>query len=116
MSKEHIISFLTIQSNIKLYHWMTKSYPRHKASDELYEKMDKLLDRFVETYIGRYQRPSMTTVSITMQCMSDAEMNKYLKSTVKMFDNMKITESDLVNLKDETISTLNQALYLFTLS
>ena len=44
-------------TTIKLYHWQTSSYPRHKATCDLLAAILPLIDTFVETYMGRYQRP-----------------------------------------------------------
>jgi hypothetical protein len=44
---------MTILDQIKLYHWQTLSYPRHKATDELHEELSSLVDKFVEVLHGR---------------------------------------------------------------
>ena len=36
---EIVRAFFTFQHELKLYHWQTKSYSRHKATDKLYEKL-----------------------------------------------------------------------------
>ena len=36
---------------MKIYHWNTTSYPRHKASDDLGGKILELTDKFVEIFI-----------------------------------------------------------------
>jgi len=33
------------------------SYSRHKATDEVLEKLDGHIDRYVEVYMGKYGRP-----------------------------------------------------------
>ena len=35
-----ILTFFTILNQIKIYHWQTVSYPRHKATDDLYTKLN----------------------------------------------------------------------------
>ena len=45
--------FIEILNNVKLYHWRTKSYAQHKATDELYEKLNKDIDSFVEVMLGK---------------------------------------------------------------
>ena len=44
--------FLTIRTEIKLYHWQTRSYARHKATDRFLETFEPLVDRFVEAAQG----------------------------------------------------------------
>ena len=45
--------FFEILHTIKLYHWKTKSYSQHKATDELHEKLSEQTDRFVEVLMGK---------------------------------------------------------------
>ena len=47
MKEELIIQFFTLRQQIKLLHWQTKSYARHKASGHLYDDIDKLIDQFI---------------------------------------------------------------------
>ena len=40
-SHQHIVSmFLQMLNTVKLYHWKTTSYAQHKATDELYSKLN----------------------------------------------------------------------------
>ena len=53
-TKSHIVKvFLEMLNMIKLYHWKTKTYSQHKATDELYTKMQENVDRFVEVLLGK---------------------------------------------------------------
>ena len=56
MSAAIIQFFFTMRDQIKLYHWSTVSYARHKATDEVIERLDKNIDRFTEVFIGKYSR------------------------------------------------------------
>ena len=51
--------FFNIRDQIKLYHWQTKSFAEHKATDDLIGKLDTNIDMFVEAYMGRYGRPRL---------------------------------------------------------
>ena len=47
--KSYIVKMLMEMLNIiKLYHWKTNSYSAHIATDELYEKLNIHIDKFVE--------------------------------------------------------------------
>lgn len=48
-----VASMLTIRNQIKLYHWQTKSFARHKATDDLTAALDLAIDNFVEVYMGK---------------------------------------------------------------
>ena len=36
--------FLEMLNMVKLYHWKTRSYSQHKATDELYDRLNKHID------------------------------------------------------------------------
>jgi hypothetical protein len=46
--------FFELQNNIQLYHWTCTSFARHKASDQLYKELNKLLDKYVEVCFGKH--------------------------------------------------------------
>jgi DNA-binding ferritin-like protein len=51
--KNITLKFLQILNTVKLYHWKTKSYASHKATDELYTKLNDLFDQFTEILLGK---------------------------------------------------------------
>jgi hypothetical protein len=63
MSANDVHFFFKMREQIKLYHWQTMSYSRHKATDEVLEKLDALIDRYVEVYMGKYGRPPTRCVN-----------------------------------------------------
>lgn len=48
-----VASMLTIRNQIKLYHWQTHRFSRHKATDDLVSSLDENIDKFVEIYMGK---------------------------------------------------------------
>ena len=54
---------LKIQNEVKLYHWSTKKYARHKSSDKLLKKLQDPVDQFVETCIAIVEDPSLLASS-----------------------------------------------------
>lgn len=121
---EFVTFFFDLSNNTKLYHWMTHSHPRHKASDELFESIVDLSDKFMETYMGRYGRPKTTdrsSLKLSLKTYNDKTIVDYYKSCVSYLQSSftsTLTEkdTDLVNLRDEILGKINQTLYLFTLS
>lgn len=120
--EELIQYFMQLQSIIHLYHWQTRLHPRHVASGELYEKLDKLIDEFVETYMGRYKRPRYPRGGFTLNITENSDTKiiktleiyaEYLRTEVPKY--LKQSDSDLLNLRDEMLGHINQTLYLFTL-
>ncbi len=120
---EIIKFFFDLQLNIKLYHWMTTSFPRHKAADELFDKVLEKSDKFMEVYIGKYGRHAMTKKdsNIHVQNLDDKSVLKFLDTCIAYLvkdlpKSLDKNDVDLFNLRDEMIATLNQTKYLFTLS
>jgi len=60
MSAQHVHFFFTMKEQIKIYHWQTMTYARHKATDDVLKELDENIDMFVEVYMGKYGRPNMT--------------------------------------------------------
>lgn len=123
-SKEELVnSFLDVLMLIKLYHWKTKSYAEHKATDELYSSLNENIDQFVETMLGKYNiRLKMKGRTIKF---TDPSTKKELKKTVLGFihileNNMNkfintVKDTDLINIRDEILGSLHQFFYLLTL-
>ena len=117
-----ILYFLAFQHDIKLYHWTTLSYSRHKASDKLFSDLSDNIDKFVEIYIGIYGRPKFSKKELTnnyhihndkdiISCLD--EFNNYLKTTI--FNFISKDNTDLLKIRDSIIGDINQTKYLFTL-
>jgi DNA-binding ferritin-like protein len=122
MSASIIQFYMTLRNGVKVYHWNTKSYPRHKATDEFVDNIDKLTDKFVEVYMGKYGRPNITKTTNTIQVrnMADKSAMKFIKDCIAHLTgpftkSLKVTDTDLLNIRDEILGELNQLLYLFTL-
>ena len=45
--------FMELLTMIKLYHWKTHSFSQHKATDELFTKLNDNIDKFVEVLLGK---------------------------------------------------------------
>ena len=127
---DHILCFLELLNTIKIYHWSTLSYATHKATDELHDKLSKLVDSFIEIYIGHCSRgkgdgvpvfrfKSEKSASIEFcECKSLEAFCKVLDDNIVHLEGL--TErlngyTDLVNIRDEMVGALAQALYLLRL-
>jgi DNA-binding ferritin-like protein len=122
MKSELVQHFLSMLMIIKVYHWKTYSYAEHKATDELYEILNKNIDKFVEIMLGKNEcRLDMKGKKIEF---SDPSTKKSLKVLVnnykdllenKMNNYINIhKDTDLTNIRDEILGNLNQFLYLIT--
>jgi hypothetical protein len=124
----HILCFLELLNTIKIYHWSTLSYPTHKATDELHGKLSELVDSFIEIYIGHCARggaggagvPVFKFKSVAFcECKSPAAFCKVLDDNIVHLEGLtqKLDGyTDLVNIRDEMVGALAQALYLLRLS
>lgn len=111
-----------MREQIKLYHWQTKVYSRHKATDGVIESLDKSIDMYVETYMGKYGRPKMIARNnmIKIQNLSETTIVRFIKNCIshlatQLTRKLKPVDTDLINMRDEMLANLNQLLYLFTL-
>lgn len=108
--------------NVKLYHWETMNYARHQAAGELYDAVSEFTDKFIEVYMGRYQRPEFkSSFRIQVKQLDDttivSALNEYilfLKEEVPKY--LSEDDTDLFNIRDELLGCFNKILYLFTLS
>jgi hypothetical protein len=114
--------FFTMREQIKLYHWQTHSYARHKATDDVISALDGAIDTYIETYMGKYGRPRMSARNNTVKVvnMNEKTATRFIKSCIEylqgpLVKGLKPTDTDLFNLRDEMLGELNKILYLFTL-
>jgi hypothetical protein len=122
--KQITVVFLEMLMMVKLFHWKTHSYATHKATDELYEKLNENIDSFIEVLLGKTgsRIDLMDKKSISLIDLNSQENLKskimYLKSFLVGLDNNKalnsMSNSDLFNIRDEILGNLNQFLYLLT--
>ena len=85
MSATAIHFFFQMREQIKLYHWQTHLYSRHKATDDVLETLDKTIDEFVEVYMGKYGRPKMTEKQgcIKITNLSEKQAVQFIKRCVQ---------------------------------
>lgn len=122
--KTHIVRVLLEMLNVvKLYHWKTRSYPEHIATDELYGKLNGHVDTFVEVYLGkdgsRIQHWNDTVSIVQYHRKRDFKSKMFYYREFLMDLNQCLDsrqDSDLLNIRDEILGDLNQFLYLMTLN
>ena len=122
--KSHIVRvMLEMLNTVKLYHWKTRSYSQHKATDELYERLNENIDKFVEVLLGKSSsRINMVEKNIYLKDYSETsdfkqkiyEFREFLKDLSIYFNDRN--DSDLLSIRDDILADINQFLYLMTLS
>ena len=122
MSAQHIHFFFNMRDQVKIYHWQTMQYARHKATDDVLKELDDLIDMFVEVFMGKYGRPNMTrtTNTVAVKNMTDKTATKFIKDCIAHINgpfskSMRPADTDLLNIRDEMLGSLNKLLYLYSL-
>ena len=115
-----VVAMMTIRDQIKVYHWQTKSFARHKATDDFVTELDGLIDSFVEVYMGKYGRPKVSG-SIKLHNFSESAAKSFVAKQTAYLSKvlprkLKSTDTDLLNIRDEVLALVNKTLYLFTLA
>lgn len=124
MGCENIVKlFFHMSNTIKLYHWQTTSFARHKATCDLFNALQPLIDEFIEVYMGRYERPDFGGgLKLTIREFSDSTAPEIIQEYIDYLKNelpeylKSSSDTDLLNIRDEMLSNLNKVLYLFTLN
>jgi hypothetical protein len=117
---EIVSVFFHMRAQIKLYHWQTRSFAEHKATDDLVAALDTNIDKFIEVYMGRYGRPyirktlPVKNLTVTGIRAFITKSDEWLASSLPRM--LKKNDSDLLNIRDEILADLNQIKYLFTLA
>jgi|TARA_A100001015_G_C14999944_1_gene718038 AAA+ ATPase superfamily predicted ATPase len=115
-------TFFEILHAIKLYHWKTKSYAQHQATDDLHEKLSEQTDRFIEVLLGK----TSSRINMVEHKMKLYDFDKKEDFKHKLFEFRqflidlnqvfpKKRDTDLMTVRDDMLESVNQFLYLFTL-
>ena len=122
MSADDVHFFLQLRDQLKLYHWQTRVYARHVATDKILESLEKSIDSYVEIYIAKYGRPRLSgkNTTISLHNLTEAGAVRLVHSAMKYIQGplskrLQASDTDLFNIRDELLADLNQLLYLFTL-
>ena len=109
-------------NTIKLYHWKTSSFAKHEATDKLYASLNTDIDRFVEQMLGkrgnRLDFSNIKSIPIN-EITSDKQIVKEMQEFKNFLVNIhyklpNMSNSDLLNIRDDILGSINQFLYLAT--
>ena len=122
--KEITLQFFEMLLMIKLFHWKTHSYATHKATDELYSKFNEHMDTFIEVLLGKTgdrihltNCKSVSLVDLTDQSQLVKKINEFKEYLVGLTNEKVLrpmSNTDLLNIRDEILGDMNQFLYLLT--
>ena len=119
---------MNILNNVKMFHWKTTSYSIHKATDDLYHKLNEYIDEFTEILLGKKRNINVKRGNVLDYGIINLEdyslekfkyhIEEHKQILIKLPSNSMIKmdeDSDLLNLKDEILGLLNKFTYLLTL-
>ena len=111
----------------KLLHWETKSRAEHEALDELFEDLAKIGDKLVESVMGKYGRPELTSndSSFTLANYENPDSPDGLPRFIENIDNCFRNECsalfspekdpEIHNIIQEILGVIDNISYLLTL-
>ena len=122
--KEITVVFLEMLLMVKLFHWKTTSYATHKATDDLYTKLNANIDEFIEVLLGKtglridlMDKKNIRLVDLSSQESLKREIEAFKGYLVSLNDNAtmkRMSNTDLYNIRDTILGDMNQFLYLLT--
>ena len=107
---------LQFRMDIKMYHWNTKFYSKHKISDELLNSIDIISDKMIEVMLGKYNmRPNLNDI-IKIRNINDENIIGLLKINVFMLKKILyyIKFLSFKIIVDELLIEINKILYLLS--
>ena len=116
-----ITNLLTIQNQMRVFHWQTQkkpgSFAQHEAFGKAYEELDPLIDDFIEIFQGKngaiMGRDGFTLKLMNLSDNTEEVIDEYitfLRETVGQSLEPDF-DSDLLNIRDEMMAIFNQTKY-----
>jgi DNA-binding ferritin-like protein len=116
-----ITNLLTIQNQMRVFHWQTQkkpgSFAQHEAFGKAYQELDPLIDDFIEIFQGKngaiMGRDGFVLKLENLSSNPKDTIEEYitfLRETVGQSLEPDF-DSDLLNIRDEMMAVLNQTKY-----
>ena len=120
MYQDIVKFFLKSQAQLKLLHWQTKSYSKHKVFEDIYEELEEMSDEFVEAFQGKYGRIFLENAPIELININDDKINTMAQENIQFLE-IQLTsllnehDVDLLGIKDDMILQWNKLRYLLSM-
>ena len=121
MKEEIILKLIQIQNQFRFLHWQTFGDAKHRAYGDLYESMGDHIDTFTEAMMGKYGRPEFESeFMVAFQDINSINLQNFIDGIVEFLVGMTEVldpkyDTDLLNIRDEILSSINKLKYLITL-
>ena len=120
MSKTEVENILNTffhhQVALKMYHFQTKYYGAHKASDSYLSTFNDHFDTFMEVAQGTWNTVTAKNVNLKVKTLTDQTVQKYLDEYLDFLGTFEKLlgsgHSDLLNIRDEMRAEANKLKYL----
>lgn len=120
--QEIVVKFMEMLILVKLYHWDTFSYATHKATDDLYTKLNANMDEFVEGLLGKHGNrvhlPRSSHIKLKDIHSPEAfkrEIESFKAYLTRLDDVLRQPgNGDLISIRDTLLGNLNLFLYLLS--
>lgn len=118
---DFLSTLLQLQTQLRIYHWQTDSYAAHKALGNAYESLDESIDSFVEEFMGKYGKiRSEKGFNITLKNIDESDINSVINTAIEFLSKqlpslLQDEDTNLLNIRDEMLGTLEKLKYLLTL-
>jgi len=112
---------LGASAQLKIFHWQTKGYARHKAFEDARDTLEELMDSFVEEAMGQYGRFVLDDETNTIQLANLSELkptqmiDTICDALVQMGEQIDSKDTNLLNIRDEILGNFQKLKYLLTL-
>jgi hypothetical protein len=121
MKEELIKKLVQVQLQWKFLHWQTYGDAKHRTYGEIYDGLGDLIDEFTEVMMGKYGRPEFEPeFALMFQDISSISIQNFMDGITEFlvsFSDQLDTryDTDLLNIRDEMLATINKSKYLLTL-
>lgn len=107
-------------TQVKLFHWATTEYAKHKALDDLHSTLQTRVDDLIEAYIG-LNRKTAGLPKFTLTCKATSDHKKIMDYLEKTRDDIRAMletdiESELKNIIEDILAAYDRAIYLSRLA
>lgn len=112
--------FIGLQLQLKINHWQTKGHARHSAFGDTYNKLQDLVDEYVEQAMGKYGRFILDdeTRTIKLSNLNELDMKSFINTVatalVQFTDELDSSDTNLLNIRDEILGEIYKLSYLLT--
>lgn len=112
---------LQLQNQLRIFHWQTDSYATHKALNKAYDDLNDTIDTFIEEFMGKYGKiRSEKGFNLMLKNIDDVDIIDIINTAIlyltkDITELLKPEDTNLLNVRDEMLGTLQQLKYLLTL-